>query len=599
VRTLICILASATLAAAAPPRVPDAIDSPMTTDPLILVSEAVPTFPPGILDLWMKALERPEHEARGKAAASMALAHQRGMAGVSAAVPALVRALEVDDQPASVRVAVARALVVLDARDAAAKLFAHVRTAGADYRVVVEPALAAWDFKPARAEWLDRLKAGKPDHDLTLAMRGLAAVREESAAPRLRELALNADLPAVTRIEAARAAVRIQPTADAAPVPTDVGTASVTTRLVAVTLLTQRSGDAAVKHLQAFARDREPAVALVAVNRLLELDPKLVLPVKDAVLGSLDYGVRLVGVEALSRTPSAEHVKLLGDRLDDPHPDVQTKARIRLRELADRGEWKPAVVEQAVKAVNAKGWRPHEQGAMLLAQLGHTGEMKRLIELLKSDRPEVMIASAWAVRVLAVPDTFPDALKQATARREQSLASRLEPEVAAGVNGQLAQLAQLFGTTRYRPADAELRRQYPRFLGAGEVPVYNPRGGGGATFNPIGGEARAAAIWALGLIHENAAPADLTGKIEERMTGDPGRGPDHPAVRRAAAVALGRMKASKSLGALKDYSAGDKPSLEPLDHACRWAVARLTGTAPPPAGKVEVMQRGWFLEPQK
>lgn len=590
-------------ATAAPP-VPDAIDVPMNQDPAIPVSEAAPAFPAGLLDLWVKALDRPESDTVCRAATAIALAHSRGLTEATTAAPALVRALERPARHPTVRVAVAKTLVALDARDAAPKLFAHLRTEGVDYREVVETALAAWDHRPARAVWLDRLTATplRHDRDLLRAVRSLATVREDGAAARLRDLALNTDLPAATRIEAARAVVRLRPAvseADAAPVPADVTAAALPTRLVTVTLLRQRSDDAAVKLLQAFAGDAEPAVALVAATRLLELDPKHVLAVLEPALASADFGMRLVAVEALFKLPSADHIRRLGDRLDDPHPDVRVKARLRLRQLSGSKEWTPTVTEQAVRAVQSDGWRPQEQGAMLLAQLGDTGRMSRLVELLKSDRPEVMVAAGWAVRVLAVPDTFPAVLTRVTARREQAHSKGLRFELSDGIDGQLTQLLQLFGTVKYREADAELRRLYPRFLGRGDAPAYNPRGASSPPFNLVGGEPRAAALWALGRLYENAPDAALAKRIEERLTGDPGLGPDHPAVRRMAAVALGQMRANESATALAQESGRGLPTLDPVPHACRWAVARLTGAAPPPPGRVEVPQVGWFLTPAK
>ena len=76
-------------------------------------------------------------------------------------------------------------------------------------------------------------------------------------------------------------------------------------------------------------------------------------------------------------------------------------------------------------------------------------------------------------------------------------------------------------------------------------------------------------------------------------------GRDDPRVRRAAAVALGRMKAKQSLEVLRDYSEGTKPTLDVVTHACRWSVNHMTGEPIPPAGTVEFPQRQWFLVPLK
>jgi hypothetical protein len=71
---------------------------------------------------------------------------------------------------------------------------------------------------------------------------------------------------------------------------------------------------------------------------------------------------------------------------------------------------------------------------------------------------------------------------------------------------------------------------------------------------------------------------------------------EDPRVRQMAAVALGRMKARSALGTLRSYWFG-KPDLNPVSNACGWAVAQITGEAPPPAGTVAITARGWFVAP--
>lgn len=158
----------------------------------------------------------------------------------------------------------------------------------------------------------------------------------------------------------------------------------------------------------------------------------------------------------------------------------------------------------------------------------------------------------------------------------------------------MSHLIQFLGQARHAPADPVLRAIVPRVLGGA---AFSGPNGGAPAFTPVGGETRAAAIWALGLLHEGNPTDALVKQVEDRLTGDPGLGPDDPRVRRMAAVALGRMKAAQSLPALRTHSEGTAPTLDPVAHACRWSVSQLTGDPVPPLGTVEVPLRDWFLAP--
>src|SRR5207302_1415174 len=77
-----------------------------------------------------------------------------------------------------------------------------------------------------------------------------------------------------------------------------------------------------------------------------------------------------------------------------------------------------------------------------------------LLELLASGRSEVMVAAAWGLRRLAVPDTLPRVL--------DFFQSPHWDRPAEATDQQLSQLAQFLGQGRYRPADAGLRRLLAR-----------------------------------------------------------------------------------------------------------------------------------------
>ena len=556
-------------------RADDPIDSVMYREPALAAPKVVLTFPENIRPLWLAALDRPDVETRCHAALAIADAHTRGMPDLAPTAPALIRELERPDNHPAVRVAAARALVALDARDSAPAMAKLLATADGDLREVTEPALARWTYAPAAGAWLERIASPLKDHrGVVLAMQGLAALREEKAVSRLRELVLAPEERTTTRLEAARALGAIRTKggeADADRLAADVTPRGTVARIAAAWTLRQHSGDEAVRRLQVYVRDSEPAVAAVAVTRLVELDPALVEPVLTPALGSPDANVRARGVEVLSRRPSAAHVVLLGNILSDPHPDVRSRARVALHERAKEPAWLAAVIKEGERVLNGTAWRGKEQAAVLLAQLDHKPAAGRLVELLKDERPEVAIAAAWALRVLAVPETYPAALEHFDEMVKVAGSAEWHDR-------QTTHLAQMFGQARYAPSEPALR---------GIIPPKTQ----------VGYETRAAACWALGLMKEGKTDAALARLFAGRLAAFTFIDIEDPRVRRMSAIALGRMKAEAGLSAIRQFIAEPRPSFDPINNACLWAVEQITGEKVPPAGTVNAPQSGWFLQP--
>jgi hypothetical protein len=136
------------------------------------------------------------------------------------------------------------------------------------------------------------------------------------------------------------------------------------------------------------------------------------------------------------------------------------------------------------------------------------------------------------------------------------------------------------GQRRYQPAETTFRRFVPRIV----------RGA------LVGQETRAGAIWALGFILEGSADPGLARQLEERLSDIPkGHDPgEHPRVRRMSAITLARMKSKESEKTLRRFNLTAKPNLDPVAHACSWAIQQLFGEVPPPPGSVELPSPGTF-----
>jgi HEAT repeat protein len=571
------------------------IDSPMYHIPDVPMPPVVNVFPEGLKELWLRALERPEADVKCKMADAIAQAHLSGLKGLETTAAPLIAALDRSDQHPSVRLAIARALIVLEARESAPVLFRQAQTGTSDLRELVEPALARWDYRPARAVWLERLREpATRQRNLILAIQGLATVREERAVDRLREMVLADRVPGPIRLESARALGSLRGEGlekDAERLAADASPRGLVPRLAAGSLLLRHSSPEAVQLLQRLTRDSETAVAAIAASRLLEIDPQLLVAAVEHLLARPDASLRSYAVDVLGRRPSAKHLHLLGDRLDDEHIRVRIKARRYLEKLAAEKKWRDLVLAEGTRILQTEQWRGLEQATILLTQLDHKPAVGRVLELLAFNRPEVSISAAWGVRKLDVPETLPRVLSyvdsqvqrlsgKASAQAGQGIPAHLDEPIWVNEHS-LSQLNQFFGQRKYRAADAVLRKFIPK-----------------ATSLIMGAESRAAAIWALGLIHEGEMIDDLATALEERLEDVAALPPEDNRVRLMSAFALGRMKAKRSLPSLRKYFALGELSREPVNNACGWAIAQITGAPLPPGKSIRKMQRNWFLIPQ-
>jgi HEAT repeat protein len=569
----------------------------MYRDPPLPFPRTVILFPEAARGLWLKALQRPEVELRCRAAETIARAHRRRMKGLETTIDPLIAALDQKDQHPTVRAAVVQALITLEARQASPSLLEQVKSGSIALHELVEPALARWDYRPARAVWLKRLDDPAAGHrSLILAIRALGAVREERAADRLRGLVLagvkgasgkGAPAPAPdvlhpsVRLEAARALGLLRDSGlegDAKVLAADPSAHGLVGRLAAVALLSRHRSEGAVRLLQRLARDPEPAVAARAAGRLLEIDPRLLVPALEGLLASPDAAVRLAGVEVLQREPSGEHIRLLGDRLGDAHPDVRDRARRSLQELAAKKELRERVLAEAARVLEGNEWQGLEQAAILVTELDHKPAAPSLLRLLTSRRPEVSLTAAWGLRKLAVPETLPAVLSYVAARLKDLRRGSPAPHP---LDFQLSQLNQFLGQQKFRTADETLRGFVPR-MGKVEAP-----------------EARASAIWALGLFHDGKAVPSLATALEQRLKDATSIPPEDIPVRRMSAITLGRMNAKAALPSLRKFYRGPGLSDDPVSNACCWASARITGEAMPAPTTRRLMERDWFLAPRE
>ena len=556
----------------------------MYSDPEVQLPGTVKSYSPRLKTLWLDALSRPEHDMQRQAAETIGKAHQMGVPDLEEAIPQLEKLLIADGSHPATRFAAARALIALKSQHSAPRFFDAAQRHESELRQLVEPVLAEWDFAPVRAVWLARLhdRSGR-QRDTALALRGLAHVREVKAFDIVRQMTLDRQLRPDLRLEAAVTAGLLverdlEPDAERlakSAVARTSNTAQsllIVDRLCAIRLLARHVSDKARTLLVELAQDAEPSIAAAALARLNEIDPSLVLPLAEVAMSRPDPQVRRHAAESFIQRPTPDRMPSLARLLDDVHPKVRGEIREALFRLAAAPELSDPIRVAASHELSRDSWRGHEQAALLLAALDHKPAAGRLVELLESPRPEVMIATAWGLRRLEVAETLPAMLDKA--RRQTVIRKQANP---AGLDEQVAHLCEGFARMKYHAAEPLLREYIPLKMA-------------------MGIHSRGAAIWSLGWLHEGKPEGDLPGLFIDRVLDPATMPPELDLVREFSAVSLARMKAIGQIEALQGF-AKPRGGYERTGLVARWSLTQLTGEQFPVEPPQVISPGVWFLEP--
>jgi HEAT repeat protein len=574
------ILLLIVLSGAAPARGEIRPDFDMNRDPEIILRAPIKVFSERLMPLWLQALARPEADMQRMAADAIARAHKFGIPAMEETIPALVAVLTAPSSYPAARLAAAQALIDLDSKESAAQMAASAEKYGTELRQVVEPALAEWNYEPHRAIWQARLTGAEVRHrDLVLAIRCLAVAKDGSCVGALLNLVRDPLRPAAVRSEASRAAGLLQDRdleAEAGRLLAGATDVPLINRLCAVQLIARHSGAEGMRLLTQLAIDEEPAVAVIALRQLIEIDPHLVLPLASRATQNADAKVRQCGVDVYGLLPDPERVALLADLLDDPHPGVRGSVRESLFVLAKQRELDEPIRRAAMEMLAGVKWRGLEQAALLLGALDHKLAAGRLAELLEFNRPEVGVAAAWSLKKLAVPETLPAMLDKA----HRNTGIRRSASSPSGLDDQTAHLFEAFGRMKHAAGEPLMREYIPKDLRMGEM-------------------SRSAAIWSLGWLHEGVVDEPLAAQLFQRATDDasgPGNPPEWIAVKSMSAVSIARMKATSQVSPFRKYTRG-VTTYGRLGMSIRWALIELTGEQIPEPDPPTTGKTGWFLEP--
>ena len=599
---------------------PGDVEDPMFTDPVLIAPVVRTRYHPRLKQLMTAALARPDVDTRRRAADTIGRLARAGMPGLDDLAEPLKILLNTSPSHPRLRLAAARALIRMDAHGAAEDLRVHAVRDGLDMIHLVDPALASWNDPSAIEMWMAMLKNPAASRAARIsAIESLAAVRHQDAALDLQRIALDPTRDPALRLAAGGALGRLVPAGlDAAAESLLAAGRGLPDRAVAAAIIAEHKGKEAVVLMRRMAVDREPAVACVALRRLVDLDPMqvrdLVEPLR--VPGDLadyrkdnlsnmrlladDPKIRKLAAEVLVFEATPQTVNLLAPMMDDPHPDVRVYVRRSLVEMDRDQKLKATIRHVGVAALNADevdNWRIVEQAALLLGAIDHEPVAPRMVDLLVAARPEVRNGAAVGLRRLAIADTLPQVLAVAqlickglediyaikdprSIEQNMQSDSRVRDAIntvdKADLDRQVGHMMQMFGQMRYRPAEPLMRRHIPK--------------------HSFAVMARGAAIWALGHLHAGSPDSELAELFAGRLSDLNPNDPEFQLVRRCSAISMGRMKAAQVSDTLAAFLESENHVVD-IGGACRWALIQIDGEDRPPLRPTDHHPRGNFLDP--
>ena len=567
---------------------------PQTWPDLVMMQDPpLPQPPPKIhldprsIELWLAALQRPELDVRLGAVDAFTTAHKQGAPGLEPGVVAMLPLLDHDPHP-HMRFAVARALNEFDWREAAGSLLdavADCSAVPAGMVTCIDEALARWNWAPAQAEWISRVRdsAAHPTASIS-AIRCLSRVRATQAATEIMRCASDRSVPIVVRIEAARAAALIQaPGRDSLaitlarePEPwgplmallvlgaSDESTTPIVLEKASALLATALAGHS------------DPRVRASATALLRRADPAWVVS-REAAAQDPDDQVRLEVIRAHTIVPATQHtLATLASALNDDSEPIRVTARSELRGCATESSHLPQISKSIAAALTGGKWREAEQAAILAGELSLASAATQLVDLLVFDRPEVRLAAATALRKLSVPDTLPSMLRRASDLSASAPAAAKDPPSFESIGQETTQLFIAIAQSRYLPATELLRSYIPKRSG----------------FHPV---ARGAAVYALGKIYDTPPDAKLVEQLQARLADNNPLDPEAAEVRRFAAIGLARMNARDALPTLREFYEAENSTVS-VGGACRWAIMHLERIELPPCRPIVITAGPFFLQ---
>ena len=550
----------------------------MFLEPYLIPPENVQILGPNFVPLFDKTLrEFEDEELLETAALSLARVAYEKLQDISGSFDILQKHLA-SHSSLRVRFACARALVEANVSKAADGVLELNKHASDVQRLWLEPALASWKCVPAADVWKQRLTA---DYETTVAVSlacdGLAALGD----PQVSNLLLPVLQGKLVFYEKRRAAAKAICTLTPDMAFTEAQSfvvGGVLERLLGVELLSCANPEAHALLLR-LCEDSSDAVASAAWTTLFRLNPDVLVTAVPTGRSHRDAIVRMTAARIMRLFPDATCCGWLHEQMSDNHLEVRNVSREMLFLVAEeQAPLRDGIIALSGDTLNAnsENWQGIEQNLLLLGQLRAAQYADRCIPLLEHPRNEVLVTAAWLLHL------FPDpavevAVRKHLLRNEEMLKNPATTPVGADIGEQSSYLIQYAGLMRLKDLDAVMQPHFSKTMPGGTIK-------------------RAAAMWTLGLFHQNDPAPDLVKAFLERLADRAGVPPEKPEVFRISAIALGLMQAESAAPSLVKAYQSDLPDTFIPDSA-RWSLGMIGEPLPEPV-KPRLQDVGdWKLSP--
>lgn len=550
-------------------------DLMMDHDPDFPVQGFVQEMGEGVLELWETALKRDEPALQRMVLDSVTIAYRREV-NVDQLKPTIVQLLNNPEQSIHVARAAASTLIAIDARDQTATLADAVARHGISLGNVVEPALSRWESPAMKDTWLSRIEnGGFTESQLMLAIEGAGQLKLAESAKTLTSFVTNQRKSPRLRMASARALAKLgdESVVSTAQSIVDQSDDETLTAILACELLRNQSNDQTVEIISRLAKHEQSAVQAAALSILLDIDSNHVIDFIDDAIKSPDVNVRRPCVDAIVDQKIADRMTQLAMVLDDVNPSLRRHVAAELIRLADDDSLKNPVIEAATDILNGNSWRGCEQACFVLTKLDHKASGRRMVELLKHERGEVRVATAWGLTQLRVESLLPDMVEHGMSVFQAFKSGKMSGN-SPGYTTQMAHLFMAFGNQDYKPADKLIRLYLPKDFS-------------------LGADSRAGAYWAAGKIHRDDPPADIVKMMITQLSDTESFFPEVESVRRMCLAGLYFTNAKEGIPAIRKYARG----MDHMSLACFFCLEKLAGEPMPEIPEARFTYDDWILIP--